>query len=133
MFLIIIGSTLILALNKGFTGNIPAILILTFLGAVVFSLMGVLVGLIFPNQTSVSTFGSLLFLLMFMPVAMAPASGKMRAVARLLPSYYIQNGINDSMFAGVSFADLSFHIGYLVIFIAALFIANILALKRKKG
>jgi len=130
--LVTIGSVLILTLNKGFIGNVPLLLLIIVLGGTAFSALGVLVGLILPSQTSVSTFGSLMFLLMFMPVTMASVSEKMRFVAKLLPSYYIQTGMSDSMFAGVNFQNLAFHIGYLAVFTLVLLFAGVIVLNRKK-
>ncbi len=132
VFLAMTGSVMILALNNGFVGNVPLVILFILLGSISFSLLGVLAGLVFPSQTTISTFGSLMFLVMFMPVSLAPASAVMRNFARLLPSYYIQNGVNDSMFAGIDISAFSTHIGYLAVFTTTLFIANLLVLRRKK-
>ena len=132
VFLAMTGSMMILALNNGFIGNIPMLVLFILLGSISFALLGVLAGLVFPSQTTISTFGSLMFLVMFMPVSLAPASAVMRTFARLLPSYYIQNGVNDSMFAGIDASAYTTHIGYLLIFTTLLFLANLVVLGRKK-
>lgn len=132
VFLAMSGSIMILALNGGFTGNILMTLLFIFLGSVSFSLLGVLAGLVSPSQTTNSTFNSLLFLVMFMPVSLAPVSAIMRTAARLLPGYYIQNGVSDSMFAGADVSEFTVHIGYLTVFIIILFIANLVILRRKR-
>ncbi len=130
--LVFIGGILILGLNRGFLGNVPAILLILFLGSALFSILGILTGLILPSQTSISTFGSLLFLALFLPVTMAPVSEKLRAVAKLLPSYYINEGIVDSMFMNAGICQLSIHIAYLSILGLVFFILSVLVLKRKE-
>jgi len=130
--LVMMGGCLILGLNRGFMGNVPAVMLILLLGAALFSILGILTGLILPSQTSISTFGSLLFLALFLPVTMAPVSNKLLAVAKLLPSYYIHEGIIDSMFMNAGIHQLSVHLAYLSILGVLFFILSLAVLKKKE-
>ncbi|MCE1247507.1 MAG: ABC transporter permease [Firmicutes bacterium] len=131
--IIVVGvSLLILILNGGFVGNLPALFLLIFLGAVCFSLFGVFVGLMLPSQTSVSAFGTIMMLFMFMPIGMATINEKIRTMAKILPTYYLYNGLNDAMFTKISGPQFAFQTGYICLFALLLFAATVYVLKNKE-
>jgi ABC-2 type transport system permease protein len=130
---IVVGvSLMILTLNNGFVGNIPALMLLIVLGAVCFSLFGVLVGMLLPSQTSVSAFGTIMMLFMFMPIGMASINEKIRSIAKVLPTYHLYNGLNDAMFTKIDGSQFAFQAGFVGVFALLLFVVTVFVLKHKE-
>ena len=130
--LVVFGCFMILFLNQGLIGNVPLLLTIIILGGAAFSVIGVLAGLILPSQASSSAFSSLFFMALFMPVVVSSVSDKLLLVAKLLPSYYIHNGILDAMFTKSNAADLTFHLIYLILLTSLMFTISVIVLKKKE-
>ncbi len=128
-----VSSLLILGLNSGFSGNLTGIILIILLGSVFFATFGVLIGLLMPGQTTANTFGSIIYMGMFLPVVLADANSKMRIIARILPSYYINFGVREAMFSSVSLADLLPHFLFLVVGSLLVFIVSIRILKTREN
>jgi ABC-2 type transport system permease protein len=109
------GTLLVLGLNEGFIGNIFANILIITLGVAFFSLLGIMVGLVLQGQTSSNTFGSVLYMLLFLPVTMAGTNKTMSVIAQFLPSYYVFSGVNRAMFFNEGLNNLIPNLAYLVL------------------
>jgi ABC-2 type transport system permease protein len=127
------GSILILALNGGLVGNFYANIAIIAAGIAFFTFLGIFLGLCLPGQSTANAFGSIVFMAMFLPVILSPVSKKMKMVASLLPSYYIDDGIQQAMFSKVGMMTLLPHFIYLILAGLVLFIASIIVLKKKEN
>ena len=90
-------------------------------------------GLILPGQTSANSFGSILYVGLFLPVVLADASKHMRVFARFLPSYYVDDGVRRAMFSGMEPGALIPHFTYLVLVGLVVFVLSVMVLKKKES
>lgn len=123
ILLTLAGALLILVLNRTPLGNLPGLLAVLIMGALTFSITGLLVGLLSPGHTVASSIGSILYILLFMPVVLSDASKSMKALSSILPSFYVLDGMNKAIFASAGPGNLSFHLIYMAVIAAVLFAA----------
>ncbi len=126
------GVLMILGFNGGFIGNILSTLLIIIAGTAFFTFLGTMMGLILPSQTTANVVGSIIFMGMFMPVVMAPTSKAMNTVARFLPSYYLSDGINQSMFTGAGPDRLWIHLMILGVTSIIMLLLSMMYLNRKE-
>ncbi|MCL5773471.1 MAG: ABC transporter permease [Firmicutes bacterium] len=123
ILLTLAGALLILLLNRTPLENLPAVFGVLIMGAVTFSLVGLLVGLLSPGHTVASSIGSILYILFFMPVVLSDASKSMKVLASILPSFYVLDGMNKAIFASAGAGSLIFHFIYMAVISIILFFA----------
>jgi len=126
-------ALIILTLNKGFTGSIVLNLAIIILGTAFFSLLGVFLGLILPGSTAAQSAGSILYIGLLLPAITSDFNPSVKTFAKMLPSYYIYDGINTAMYSGGGAAKLAPHFIILAVSVAAAFTASLLALKYKEN
>ncbi len=127
-----LGGICILGLNKGFVGNVFGSLLVLMIGGFFFSLLGVLVGLILPSHATTNSFGSILYLVLFMPVVLADSSVYIKGFAKVLPSYYIKTGMWKAMFLNYSTSHLMSNFVYIGVWTVLVFLGAYYLLKRKR-
>lgn len=125
-----LASVLVLALNQGFTSAWPAQLLLVTLGSAVFAVIGTLVGLSVQSQATANAVLSGLYLLLFVPVALADVSQAMFQVARWLPTYYLQTALNQTILAGAGWAEVGLALQVLAGSALVAFVVGIVQLRR---
>lgn len=86
-----VSAVLVLILNRAPAG--PGVLLLIAVGCLALSAVGVLIGLMTANLSAANAATSALFMLLFIPVALAEFSRVMARVAVLSPAYYLQQGV----------------------------------------
>lgn len=97
-FLLAFGSSaLVLALNSDGQGNLIGIAVLLALGALVFSAGGTVLGLYTRGQAAANAAASVLYLVLFVPVALADLSATMRSLSGWLPTWHLYDGINRAL------------------------------------
>lgn len=126
------SSGLILALNAWGQGNVMAMAVLLALGALVASAGGTVLGLFARGQTAANAAASVLYLVLFVPVALADLSATMRAVSAWLPTWYLYDGINRALLTGASLGVLGTHLGALVAANGAVALLGLWALRRQR-
>lgn len=131
--LTITAAILILSLNKGFVGNVASTFLIILCGAGFFAVLGVFLGLVLPGQTSANSFGSILYVGLFLPVVLADVNSYMKMVAKLLPSFYVDDGLRNSLFSGVPPGRMLSHFTYLLVFGAVLFVISTVVLRKKES
>jgi ABC-2 type transport system permease protein len=128
-----ISAMLVLGLNYGFIGNVSGNIVIVALGIIFLNLLGIMTGLLLQGQTSSNSFGAILNMLLLLPVVMADTNRTMNLIARFLPSYYIFNGANRTMFFNDGFNLLIPHFLYLVTGIIILFAVNTHILRTRES
>jgi ABC-2 type transport system permease protein len=123
-------AALILALNQGFVGNMRSLAAVIALGAIAFVLVGLLVGAVVKTVQMASLVGSLILLPMVLVATMADISPTVSAVSRLLPSYYLLDGIERAMYLGNDVGVLWPHILVLVAVAGLAYSGSVLVLRR---
>ncbi len=90
-----LAAFLVLILNGVPLG--PRLLSLTCAGCLAFASLGVLVGVSSAGQTAANAATSALFLVLFIPVALANFSKTMDQVAAFSPAFYLHRGVADGV------------------------------------
>lgn len=125
-----LASILVLALNQGFSGAWMVQLLLVTLGCVVFAVIGTLVGLSVRSQAAANAVLSGLYLLLFVPVALADVSQVMFQLARWLPTYYLQTALNQTILGGAGWAQVGLALQVLACWAVVAFAVGLVQLRR---
>ena len=86
-----VSTVLVLILNRAPAGL--GTLTLIAIGCLTLAAVGVLIGLVTANLSAANAATSALFMLLFIPVALAEFSQVMERVAIYSPAYYLQKGV----------------------------------------
>ncbi|MBI3928292.1 MAG: ABC transporter permease [Armatimonadetes bacterium] len=122
-----VASLLVLVLNGGAPG--PAVVALLATGTFLFSALGILVGLFSRGQTAANAATSAIYMLLFVPVAMADFSTIMRVVAGWSPAYYLYDGVFRGLVGQAGVLDLAGHFAILVGTLLAIAMAGVWRLR----
>ncbi len=100
------SSALVLVLNAWGQGNLPSLVVLLVLGSVVSAAGGTVLGLLARGQAAANAAASVLYMVLFVPVALADLSATMRAVSGWLPTWYMYDGINRALLSQAPLGSL---------------------------
>jgi ABC-type multidrug transport system permease subunit len=126
------SSALVLVLNAWGQGNLVALGVLLALGSLVFSAAGLVLGLCARGQAAASAAASVLYMVLFVPVALADLSATMRAVSEWLPTWYLYDGINRALLSGASLDSLRLDLAGLMASLLMLFPLGLWGLRRQR-
>ncbi|MGB8345384.1 MAG: ABC transporter permease, partial [Ktedonobacteraceae bacterium] len=104
-------SGIVLAIQGGYTGNIPLVLLYTLLGACFGLALGLLFGSIFQTTTAAGGVSGVVSFIYFLPVLFVGQLGQLLGngpfvqVVKVLPTYYMADGISNAMMSQGTFAD----------------------------
>ncbi len=94
----LIGSLIILALNGGFTGDVAVSLAAIVLGSLALTLIGLLLGGLVDNLSTLNTWSSFIMLPLLLPILLAAIPlGRLGFVAeavKLIPTYHLVRGLS---------------------------------------
>ena len=127
------SSLLLLTLNKGLTGNLFFLVSILLLGAICFSIWGVFVALVSSGQTTANSINSLIFIFLMIPLVLCDKSNILLKLSKLLPSFYLVDGIRKSMEGTCGFYSLYINYVVLVLFSAMLFIICLKIISRQEN
>lgn len=128
----LLASALVLFLNCGGSGNTVSMLILLVLASLMSVVFGCVLGLVVANQATANALSSILYIILFMPIAFADVSVLMRSLAQWLPTWYLYDGLCKSLFVGSSLSELAGSVAGLTISIAVLVIVGATVLHRRR-
>lgn len=95
---------LLLLLNYSPQDNIAPLLISIVVGAWMMAEIGLLEGALFNNVMQVNAWGSMIFLLLFLPSLVSGAAGGLGRVMHLIPTWYLYEALKDSMKSGAAWS-----------------------------
>jgi ABC-2 type transport system permease protein len=131
-------SLVVLALVRGFYGQVPLLLLFLALGALFGGAIGLLLGSIFKTQSATGAFtgvGSLLFIVptFFVgPVGqLVPGSGVVGQAIKAVPTYYLAQGIFNALGNQTTLQSLALDVGVVAASTALLFATAAWALRRQ--
>lgn len=132
-FLLAFGSSaLVLALNSDGQGNLLAITVLLGLGSLVFSAGGTVLGLFARGQAAANAAASVLYLILFVPVALADLSATMRSLSGWLPTWYLYDGINRALLTDATLGSLGGDVVGLAVALLAVTVLGAWGLRRQQ-
>jgi len=106
-FLLALGSSaLVLVLNAWGQGNPLSLSVLLILGSAVSAAGGTVLALLARGQAAANAAASVLYMILFVPVALADLSTTMRAVSAWLPTWYMYDGINRALLSEAPLGNL---------------------------
>ncbi len=106
-FLLALGSSaLVLVLNAWGQGNLLSLGVLLVLGSLVSAAGGTVLALLARGQAAANAAASVLYMVLFVPVALADLSATMRAVSGWLPTWYMYDGINRALLSEAPLGNL---------------------------
>lgn len=126
-------SLLVLAINNGFAGNPAATILFTLLGATAFVGIGLLIGSYSNTYTTASVISSIVMLPMILIPSFAALSDSIAAIAKVLPSTYMYNGLSDSMYGNGTLSGTLMGLAALVVFNVAIYALTIFVIRKRRN
>jgi ABC-2 type transport system permease protein len=133
----IILSLVVLAVVKGFYGQVPLLLLFLLLGALLGGAIGLLLGSIFKTQSAAGALAGMISFLFLIPSFFVgplgqlfqsnPVAGVMKAV----PTYYLAEGIINALEGQTTSQRLALDVGIVAACTALLFAGALWALRRQ--
>jgi ABC-2 type transport system permease protein len=136
LFYALTVSVILLALNKGFTGNVPLVMAAVVVGAVFLVQVGLLMGAAFKTVTQVNSWSSVILLALLLPAMLGgnlfPMPQPMKIVTRLLPTYYMADAITGGLANQATWQQAARDLAVLAICAIIAFVGVIYFLKRER-
>jgi ABC-2 type transport system permease protein len=113
---------ILLGINNGLAGQWPLTLLLIFLGCIMMVLMGLLIGTAFQRQVTANMWGTVVVMILIIPTWFVSGGPDIiRTLVRALPTYYIVDGIQQTLAGAATFESLSLDLAVLLAVSVALF------------
>lgn len=125
-------SLLVLIISGGLTGNVPAILLFTLLGSLAFNGIGLLIASYSNNYSTASVVSSIVMMPMMIIPMLSSFIEWAGAIADLLPSTYMYNGISDAIYGNGSIQDTLVGLLVLAVFNVAIYALTIYLIRRRR-
>lgn len=130
-------SYAVIAILQGFFGNVPVLILITLLGVGFALSLGLFAGGLFQTNGALSGFSNIVSLLLVLPglvVGIAPLIGSnslLAQVIKILPTYYVAQGVYDALNNQSSFQSILLNGGILLAWIALLSYGAVYSLRRQ--
>jgi ABC-2 type transport system permease protein len=136
LFYALTVSMILLALNSGFTGNIPLVMAAVLVGAVFLVQVGLLMGAAFKTVTQVNSWSSVIMLALLLPAMLGGNLFSMpqpvEMVMRLLPTYYMADAITGGLANQATWQQAFLDLAVLAACAAIAFAGVVYFLKRER-
>ena len=126
------SSAMILVLNGGGQGNSGPLALLLALGALLSAAGGVVLGLVARSQAAANAASSVLYMVLFVPVALADLSATMRTVSAAMPTWYLYDGVTRALLAGADLGTLRGDLAGLAVSLAVVLALGLWALRGQR-
>ena len=130
-------SLIILTIIGGFIGQVPLVLLYTLLGACFSLALGLLFGGIFSTASAAGAVGGIVSLIYIIPAFFSGPLGQLlsgsaiTSLVKILPTYYMSDGIYNAMLDQGSFSSVLFDLGVIVGSTLALLAITVWMLRRQ--
>jgi ABC-2 type transport system permease protein len=119
-------STVMLVFSRMPAAALPQLIFFTVLGGIFFLLVGLALAAFSKTMTEVNTYGSLVFMLALIPLmlnmpGMDVLSGVFGGIVRLIPNYYMIDGMRRALEGTANLESFLFNAGVTVAMIVVLF------------
>ena len=125
----LVSSLAVLYLNSNAAGNNLALVVLLIGGSAVFALLGTVFGLIARSQAVANAVAPMLYMVLFVPLALADISTTMRVFSSYLPTWYLYDGISQALLNGLSLSQMPWHLCSLGVSGLVLLVAGVMKLR----
>jgi len=128
-------ALILLLMNDGFTGNVPATLATLFVGSLFLVMVGLLMGAIFKTVSQVNSWSSLVMLALLLPAMMSDFLAPPKPISTLMglvPTTYMVRGLTQGMNDTATLAGMAINLGVLAAATSTAFIAIIWFLRRER-
>ena len=126
-------SLLILAINGGFSGDFILTILFLLLGSMAMVGIGLLVGSYSSSYTTASVISSIAMLPLVIVPMFGPLSDAVAAVAKVLPTTYMYNGMSDAMYGTGMLPGMLEGLAALVIFNVIIFALAAYTVRAKRN
>jgi len=128
--LVAFSCFLILFLNKCFTGNIFLTVLIIIVASFLFTQLGILIGILCSGSAAANSVISIVYIAFILPVSMTDSSNIMNNISKYIPSYYVIESFNRSIFLNYQTREMIPYI-LVLLFWGILFVTlNYLTLKK---
>jgi ABC-2 type transport system permease protein len=125
-------SLLVFIISGGLTGNVPAMLLFTFLGSLAFNGIGLLIASYTNNYSTASVASSIVMLPMMLIPMLGAFVKEAEVIADLFPSTYMYNGISDAIYGNGSIQGMLVGLLVLAGFNVAIYALTIYLIRKRR-
>jgi ABC-2 type transport system permease protein len=131
----LLTSLIVMGLNKGFSGDVGSSLLIVLIASVVLTLVGLLIGGLIDNLTTLNTWGSFVMLPLMLPgilagVPLGTLSPALTIALQVVPTFHLVRGLGLSL-SGKG-EEIWFNFGILVVECVILFGAVLWSMRRRE-
>ena len=136
IYTILLGAIMLL-ISRIPLNALPQVVYFGLLGAILFLLCGVLIGIVSKTGVEVNTYGTLIFLLALVPIifglpGLELAQGWLGALIRLIPNFYLVDGMARALQDTTTPDSFLLNTAVTVVVIVAIFLLATWALRRQQ-
>ncbi len=132
----ILLALIALAIAKGFTGQVPLVLLFALLGSLFSVALGALAGCFFKTQGAAGAFSGIVVFIFILPIFFLPAFGlgsgsAIAQVVKVLPTYWIADGVVKALQSQATLENLLLDVVITIGSTALLFLLALWGLRRQ--
>lgn len=130
-------AAIVLAITKGYAGQIGLVLLFAILGSCMSLMLGLLFGSIFKTTSAAGAFSGMVSFLYVVPIFFAGSlsvsfgSNALGQIVHLLPTYYLADGVINALQVRSTAATVTLDLAVVAGSILALFVAAVWVLRRQ--
>jgi ABC-2 type transport system permease protein len=133
----LVVAVVLMALNKGFVGNVLVTSLALLLGAVFLVQLGLLMGAMFKTVNQVNSWSSIVMLALLLPGmfsdAFLPPPEPLPTILGFIPTSYMANAITQGMANSATASSAALNLGVLAVSAVVAFVAVIWFLRRERA
>lgn len=125
------------AIQGGFIGQVPLVLLFAFLGALFSIVIGLLIGCFFQTTSAAGAVSGMVSFLYFIPMFFVGMftqilpNNPFTPIVKLLPMYYIASGVSDAVSSQSTLSSILLNVGIILGTAIVLFIIAVWTLRRQ--
>jgi ABC-2 type transport system permease protein len=131
----VLGAGVLIALNKGWSGNWPVTILAVILGAMFLVMVGLLMGSLLRTMMQINTWSTIIMLVLLAPSWMSVLNlpGFLDTVMRAIPTYYLVKIIGQSLAGRATLGDSAFQLAIIAAGAAVTFVLVVWVLRRQEA
>jgi ABC-type multidrug transport system permease subunit len=130
-------AILVLTIKGGIVGQVPLLLFFALLGSIFSVSLGLLIGSIFQTTTAAGAFSGMISFIYILPIffvgpfALLLAGNSFAQTIKVLPTYYLADGVANAIQTQSTFNGTVLDIGIVLASIVVLFLIAVWSLRRQ--
>jgi ABC-2 type transport system permease protein len=130
----LLGATVLIVLNNGWSGNWPVTILSVIVGALFLVMVGLLMGSLLHTMMQINTWSTIVMMVLLAPswLTVLQLPPVLEKIIRIIPSFYLVELLGQALADHVAAADAALRLGLLAACTAAAFGVVVLVMRRQE-